>query len=234
MSSNNLIELNDISKKYTLKGYFHNSIREDISNIFKKPQIDSLGKNEFWALKNINLNIKKGESVGLYGPNGSGKTTILKIIASVTYPTIGEVNIRGKVAPLISVGAGFHPDLTGKENIFMNGSIIGMRISEIKDNFDSIIEFAELERFMDMPIKRYSSGMRVRLGFSIAIHSKAEILLIDEILAVGDQSFRNKCSDKLKELVRSDKTIVMVSHDINRMKEITDRIICIEKGQFVS
>jgi len=234
MSSNNLIELNDISKKYTLKGYFHNSIREDISNIFKKPQIDSLGKNEFWALKNINLNIKKGESVGLYGPNGSGKTTILKIIASVTYPTIGEVNIRGKVAPLISVGAGFHPDLTGKENIFMNGSIIGMRISEIKDNFDSIIEFAELERFVDMPIKRYSNGMRVRLGFSIAIHSKAEILLIDEILAVGDQSFRNKCSDKLKELVRSDKTIVMVSHDINRLKEIADRIIYIERGQFVS
>jgi len=234
MSSNTLIELNDVSKKYILKGYFHNSIREDISNIFNKPQIDSLGKNEFWALKNINLKVKKGGCVGLYGPNGSGKTTILKIIASVTYPTIGEVNIRGRVAPLISVGAGFHKDLTGKENIFMNGSIIGMRISEIKDNFDSILEFAELEKFVDMPIKRYSSGMRVRLGFSIAIHSKAEILLIDEILAVGDQSFRNKCSDKLKELVRSDITIVMVSHDINRMKEITDRIIYIEKGQFVS
>jgi len=234
MSSNNLIELNDVSKKYILKGYFHNSLREDISDIFNKPQIDSLGKNEFWALKNINLKVKKGGCVGLYGPNGSGKTTILKIIASVTYPTIGEVNIRGRVAPLISVGAGFHKDLTGKENIFMNGSIIGMRISEIKDNLDSILEFAELEKFVDMPIKRYSSGMRVRLGFSIAIHSKAEILLIDEILAVGDQSFRNKCSDKLKELVRSDITIVMVSHDINRMKEITDRIIYIEKGQFVS
>jgi len=234
MSSNNLIELNNVSKKYTLKGYFHNSIREDISNIFNKPQIDYLGKNEFWALKNINLNVKESECIGFYGPNGSGKTTILKIIASVTYPTIGEVNIRGRVAPLISVGAGFHKDLTGKENIFMNGSIIGMRISEIKDNFDSIIEFAELERFVDMPIKRYSGGMIVRLGFSIAIHSKAEILLIDEILAVGDQSFRNKCSDKLKELVRSDKTIVMVSHDIKRMKEIADRIIYIEKGQFVS
>jgi len=234
MSSDILIELNDISKKYTLKGYFHNSIREDISNIFKKPQIDSLGTNEFWALKNINLNVKEGECVGLYGPNGSGKTTILKIIASVTYPTKGEVNVKGRVAPLIAVGAGFHKDLTGRENIFMNGAIIGMRISEIKDNFDSIIEFAELQKFVDMPIKRYSSGMRVRLGFSIAIHSKAEILLIDEILAVGDKSFRNKCSDKLRELVRSDKTIVMVSHDIDRMKEITDKIIYIEKGQLVS
>ncbi len=195
---------------------------------------DELKKNEFWALQDINIAIDKGECIGIYGPNGSGKTTILKLIASVTYPSQGEINVNGRVAPLIAVGAGFHKDLTGRENIFMNGAIIGMRISEIKDNFDSIIEFAELQKFVDMPIKRYSSGMRVRLGFSIAIHSKAEILLIDEILAVGDQSFRNKCSDKLKELVRSDKTIVMVSHDINRMKEITDKIIYIEKGQLVS
>ncbi len=234
MSSETIIELKNIWKKYTFKGYFHNSIREDIANIFNKKHVDELKKNEFWALQDINIAIDKGECIGIYGPNGSGKTTILKLIASVTYPSQGEINVNGRVAPLIAVGAGFHKDLTGRENIFMNGAIIGMRISEIKDNFDSIIEFAELQKFVDMPIKRYSSGMRVRLGFSIAIHSKAEILLIDEILAVGDQSFRNKCSDKLKELVRSDKTIVMVSHDINRMKEITDRIIYIEKGQFVS
>ena len=234
MSSETIIELKNIWKKYTFKGYFHNSIREDIANIFNKKHVDELKKNEFWALQDINIAIDKGECIGIYGPNGSGKTTILKLIASVTYPSQGEINVNGRVAPLIAVGAGFHKDLTGRENIFMNGAIIGMRISEIKDNFDSIIEFAELQKFVDMPIKRYSSGMRVRLGFSIAIHSKAEILLIDEILAVGDQSFRNKCSDKLKELVRSDKTIVMVSHDINRMKEITDKIIYIEKGQLVS
>ena len=234
MSSEPIIQLQNIWKKYILKGYFHNSLREDITNIINKKDKNVLKKNEFWALQNIDVIINRGDCIGIYGPNGSGKTTILKLIASVTYPTQGEINVTGRVAPLIAVGAGFHKDLTGRENIFMNGAIIGMRISEIKDNFDSIIEFAELQKFVDMPIKRYSSGMRVRLGFSIAIHSKAEILLIDEILAVGDKSFRNKCSDKLKELVRSDKTIIMVSHDINRMKEITDKIIYIEKGQFVS
>jgi len=234
MSSEPIIQLQNIWKKYILKGYFHNSLREDITNIFNKKDKNVLKKNEFWALQNIDVIINRGDCIGIYGPNGSGKTTILKLIASVTYPTQGEINVTGRVAPLIAVGAGFHKDLTGRENIFMNGAIIGMRISEIKDNFDNILEFAELQKFVDMPIKRYSSGMRVRLGFSIAIHSKAEILLIDEILAVGDTSFRNKCSEKLKDLVRSDKTIIMVSHDINRMKEIADRIIYIEKGQLVS
>jgi len=234
MSSEPLIELNNIWKKYTLTGYFHNSIREDISNLFRKKQDDLLKQNEFWALQNINIIVKRGECIGIYGSNGSGKTTILKLIASVTYPTQGELTVRGRVAPLIAVGAGFHKDLTGRENIFMNGAIIGMTISEIKKNFNSIVEFAELEKFIDMPIKRYSSGMRVRLGFSIAIHSKAEILLVDEILAVGDQSFRNKCNDKLKELIKSDKTILVVSHDLQRMKEIADRIIYLEKGQLVS
>ncbi len=230
MSSEPIIKLSNIWKKYTLKGYFHNSLREDITSVFSQKKDDFLRNNEFWALENINLSIKKGDCIGIYGSNGSGKTTILKLIASVTYPTQGNIMVNGRVAPLIAVGAGFHKDLTGRENILMNGAIIGMTISEIKENFDSIIEFAELQKFVDMPIKRYSSGMRVRLGFSIAIHSKAEILLIDEILAVGDKSFRNKCSEKLIELVQGDKTIVMVSHDIERMKEITDRIVYIEKG----
>lgn len=234
MSSEPIIELNNIWKKYTLKGYFHNSIREDISNLFRKKQDDLLKQNEFWALQDVNIIVRRGECIGIYGSNGSGKTTILKLIASVTYPTQGELTVGGRVAPLIAVGAGFHKDLTGRENIYMNGAIIGMTISEIKQNFNSIVEFSELEKFIDMPIKRYSSGMRVRLGFSIAIHSKAEILLVDEILAVGDQSFKNKCNDKLKELIKSDKTILMVSHDLQRMKEITDRIVYIEKGQLVS
>lgn len=234
MSSEQIIELNNVWKKYTLKGYFHNSLREDIANIFDKAEKDYLKQNEFWALKNINITINKGNCIGLYGPNGSGKTTMLKLISNVTYPTRGEVIVRGKVAPLIAVGAGFHKDLTGRENIFMNGTIIGMTISEIKENFEHIVEFAELKKFMDMPIKRYSSGMRVRLGFSIAIHSKAEILLIDEILAVGDQSFKNKCSNKLIELVNSDKTIIIVSHDLNRLQEITDDILYIDKGQIKS
>ncbi len=233
MSSEPIIKLSNIWKKYTLKGYFHNSLREDITSVFSQKKDDFLRNNEFWALENINLSINKGDCIGIYGSNGSGKTTILKLIASVTYPTQGNIMVNGRVAPLIAVGAGFHKDLTGRENILMNGAIIGMTISEIKENFDSIIEFAELQKFVDMPIKRYSSGMRVRLGFSIAIHSKAEILLIDEILAVGDKSFRNKCSEKLKELVQGDKTIVMVSHDIERMKEITDRIIYIEKGKLL-
>jgi len=234
MSSEPIIEFQNVWKKYILKGYFHNSIREDIRNVFQKRDKDLLEENEFWALKDINLRINKAESIGIYGPNGSGKTTILKLIASVTYQTRGELNVRGRVAPLIAIGAGFHKDLTGKENIYMNGSIIGMTLSEIKSNFDKIVDFAEIGDFIDMPIRRYSTGMVIRLGFSIAVHSKAEILLIDEVLSVADKNFTDKCNYKLNELSSSEKTIIMVSHNLNKMQELTNNIIYVEKGNIVS
>lgn len=206
-----------------------------MTNLFAREPRDKLDVGEFWALQDVNIAVKKGECVGLYGPNGSGKTTILKLIASVTYPNKGEVFVDGSVAPLISVGAGFHPDLTGKENIYTNGTIIGMTIKEIGKKIDSIIEFSEIEsKFIDMPVKKYSTGMNARLGFSIAIHSSAEIILVDEILAVGDESFQEKCIKKIESLTRDNKTILIVSHNKKKMEELTDRILFIRNGHIIS
>lgn len=227
-----MIELNNVWKKYSTRDVFHRSIREDIMNTLAKKERESLHIGEFWALKNFNLTVKSGECVGLYGPNGSGKSTILKLIASVTFPTKGEVIVKGKIAPLIAVGAGFHHDLTGRENIYMNGTIIGMRISEIQSKIKSIIDFSEIdEKFLDMPIRKYSSGMHVRLGFSIAIHSTAEILLMDEILAVGDEYFQTKCIEKVRELNKNGMTIIIVSHDRKKIDELSDRIIFLDRGE---
>ena len=233
--NDNVICLKNVWKKYSKELIFHRCLREDLMNFFKfkKTNNKTLKKNEFWALKNINLQIKRGETLGLYGPNGAGKSTILKLIANITYPTIGEVSVKGKTAPLIEVGAGFHPDLSGRENIFVNGTILGMKIEEIRKKMDSIIEFAEIEKFIDMPIKKYSSGMYLRLGFSIAIHSSADIFLIDEILAVGDKNFREKCLRKIKELKEDGKTIIFVSHNYPLMQKIADRIVFIEKGEII-
>jgi lipopolysaccharide transport system ATP-binding protein len=233
MKENNLIiEFHDVWKKYSLREAFHRSLREDMVNLFKRNNRD-LRKDEFWALKGINLSIRKGECIGLYGPNGAGKSTLMKLIASVTYPTKGEIIVRGKVAPLIEVGAGFHMDLTGRENIFINGAILGMRIKEIQEKLPDIIDFSELKEFIDMPVKKYSSGMYLRLGFSIAVHSSADILLIDEILAVGDENFQSKCIEKIKELNRMGKTIIIVSHNLKLMESLTKKIIYIKSGTLI-
>jgi len=235
MSYENIIELSNVWKKYSMSDIFHRSLREDIMNIFSRQSDKKLKQDEFWALKNINISLKRGECIGLYGPNGAGKSTILKLIAHVTYPTLGTIKVNGSIAPLIEIGAGFHPDLTGRENIYMNGAIIGMSIKQIKEKMGDIIRFSEIENFIDMPVKKYSSGMYLRLGFSIAIHSTAEIYLIDEILSVGDEAFQNKCLNKIYELKeKKDKTLIIVSHDRKLLKQITERIIFIEKGDIVN
>lgn len=223
-----MIIFDNVWKKYHKHNIFHRSIREDIVNLFRK-QV-RLKDNEFWALRNISFEIKKGECVGLYGPNGAGKSTILKIIAKVTYPSRGKVIVNGSIAPLIEIGAGFHMDLTGKENIYVNGTILGMRIIEIRQRLPEIIEFSGLEEFMDMPVKKYSSGMYLRLGFSVAIHSDADIFLIDEILAVGDEPFQNKCLNKIRELKRQEKTIIFVTHNKELMEKVTDRVLFLRNG----
>ena len=225
-----MIIFKDVWKKYYRHHIFHRSLREDIINFLRKKK-NELKENEFWALKGVSFEIQRGECVGLYGPNGAGKSTILKIIAQVTYPTKGKVIVEGQTAPLIEIGAGFHMDLTGKENIYVNGTILGMHINEIKQKMSKIIEFSELEDFIDMPVKKYSSGMYLRLGFSVAIHSDADIFLIDEILAVGDEAFQKKCLDKIANLKEYGKTIIFVTHNRELMKKIADRILFVEKGR---
>ena len=191
----------------------------------------SKSQEVFWALDGINLEIKKGESVALIGTNGSGKSTLLKLMTKIIYPTKGKIITNGKLTSLLELGAGFHDDFTGRENIYFNASIFGLTKKEIDNRIDQIIEFSELENFIDNPVRTYSSGMYMRLAFSVAINVDAEILLIDEILAVGDQRFQEKCLNKLHELKDSGKTIVIVSHSLEAVKQLCNRAIWIYEGK---
>jgi len=188
-------------------------------------------EKDFWALKNVSFEIKQGESVGFIGRNGAGKSTILKLLAGVTKANSGNVEVNGKVAALIEVGAGFHPELTGRENIFLNGSILGMSKAEIQERCDSIVAFAEIEQFMDTPVKHYSSGMYVRLGFAIAAHTNPDIYLIDEVLAVGDEAFQEKCFDVLAAHKAAGKTMILVSHGMDDVAAVCDRCVYVNHGQ---
>ncbi len=232
-SDKNAVTFQHVWKKYSRDLIVHRSIREDIANVFRgRMSTTQLGEHEFWALRDVCFEIKQGETIGLYGPNGSGKSTILKLIAGVTFPTQGTTAVCGRVAPLIEIGAGFHPDLTGRENIMMNGAILGMDIATIKKKTAAIIDFSGVEEFIDMPVKKYSRGMYVRLAFSVAIHSGGDIYLIDEILAIGDEDFQKKCMAKISELKNlPGTTFLIVSQDLSLLKKITDRIIYIQKGE---
>lgn len=235
MSSDAVITFSDVSKRYSKQSCFDHSFREQLMGVFSNRRCrEDLREGEFWALRNVDLNIKKGECVGLCGPNGSGKSTLLKLISSITYPTVGSLHIGTKIAPLIELGAGFHLDLNGIENIFMNGTILGLKVNDVKRKLDEIIEFSELGDFIQAPVKKYSSGMSLRLAFSIAIHSPAETFLFDEVLAVGDESFQAKCARKIQELKDSGRTIIIVSHDKERMMKFCNRLVHLNKGQIVS
>jgi lipopolysaccharide transport system ATP-binding protein len=189
---------------------------------------------EFWACKDVEFDVQPGEVVGIIGGNGAGKSTLLKILSRITSPTAGEVEINGRVGSLLEVGTGFHPELTGRENIFMNGSIIGMSGSEIRRRFDDIVTFAGIERFLDVPVKRYSSGMHVRLGFSVAAHLQPDVLLIDEVLAVGDVSFQQRCRSKLANVGHGGAAVVVVSHDLAMVSRLAARCILIEAGRIMA
>jgi len=231
MSSEPVIEFNHVWKKYSKQQVLNNSLRDELVSVItgKKCQ-DELSDGEFWALRNISFIVEKGECIGLCGPNGSGKSTILKLISNVTFPTKGSIKVHGRVAPLIELGAGMHPDLTGIENIYMNGTILGLSIRELKIKFDDIVEFSGLKDFIDVPVKKYSSGMYLRLAFSIAVHSTADILLFDEVLAVGDQEFRDRCAQKIAELIALEKTIIIVSHETKMLDTFANKIIKLEHG----
>ena len=225
MDKTNAIEVRNMSKQFKVEYDKANTLKTKL--IFwnrKKPEFHQV-------LNNINLNIKKGETVALIGVNGSGKSTLLKLMTKIIYPTKGTIETDGKLTSLLELGAGFHPDFTGRENIYFNASIFGLTRKEIDARIDDIIEFSELGEFIDNPIRTYSSGMYMRLAFSVAINVDAEILLIDEILAVGDQHFQEKCYRKLKELKDSDKTIVIVTHSLDVVKDLCDRAVWIYKGE---
>ena len=188
------------------------------------------GKEEFWALRDVSFEVGEGERVGIIGRNGAGKSTLLKILSRITEPTRGRATIRGRVASLLEVGTGFHPELTGKENIFLNGAILGMSRAEIRRRFDEIVAFAEVERFLDTPVKRYSSGMYVRLAFSVAAHLEPDILLVDEVLAVGDGAFQRKCLGRMGEVSRQGRTILFVSHNMQAVRHLCSRAIWLKDG----
>lgn len=227
MLSNSLISINKVSKLFRKQN--QRTLKELIPAVWgKKKAFES-----FWALKDINIEIKKGETLGIIGPNGSGKSTLLKLIAGVSQPTGGVIKINGKIAPLIELGAGFHPELSGRENVYLNGVILGMNREEIDSKFEEIVDFAQLWEFIDQPIKHYSSGMYLRLAFSVAVHTDPDILLIDEILAVGDVQFQAKCLSLIQEMVNRGVTLIIVSHDISLIEKFCKRAAYIEKGHLV-
>ena len=185
---------------------------------------------EFWALKNVSIEVKIGETLGIVGPNGSGKSTLLKILSGVTNPTKGEVSVNGKIASLLEVGTGFHPDFTGRENIYLYGTMLNMSLGEIRDKFELIVKFSGVENFLDTPVKHYSSGMYVRLAFSVAIHLDWDILLLDEVLAVGDEEFQRKSRERISSLINSKKTVIFVSHNLEMVKKLCKRVVFIKDG----
>jgi ABC-2 type transport system ATP-binding protein len=220
------IEVSNISKQFVLR--HTRSLKEAVVWLAKGRKGDLSEK--FHALKNVSVEVEAGETVALLGLNGSGKSTLLKHISGVMLPDTGTVKTRGRVAGLIEVGAGFHPDLSGRDNVFLNGAILGMTEQQVKDRFDQIVEFSEIGQFIDTEVKFYSSGMYLRLAFSVAVHTDPEVFLIDEILAVGDEPFQRKCIDKIQELAREGKTLVVVSHDLDLVSRICERGILLEHG----
>jgi len=195
---------------------------------------DTKGKSEYvWALKDINFEVKKGEVLGIIGKNGAGKSTLLKILSRITAPTTGEFKVRGRIASLLEVGTGFHPELTGRENIFLNGAILGMTKAEIKNKFDEIVAFSGVERYIDTPVKRYSSGMYVRLAFAVAAHLEPEILIIDEVLSVGDADFQKKCLGKMKDVAGEGRTVLFVSHNMTAVKSLCPNSIMLKNGEII-
>lgn len=243
--SQTIIETEGLGKSYMIghlsQGRQYIALRDVITNKAKEiwsrirnPQYHThQNVEEFWALKNISFSIKKGDRLGIIGRNGAGKTTLLKVLSRITEPTTGKAIIRGRVASLLEVGTGFHPELTGRENIFLNGAILGMSRQEIKNKFDEIVQFSEVEQFIDTPVKRFSSGMFVRLAFAVAAHLEPEILLIDEVLAVADYNFQQKCLGKMDEISSEGRTLIIISHNMASIKQLCDRCILLDKGSII-
>lgn len=238
-----IIKVQDISKRYQLGLTHAGSIRELVNGAVGKvfgrgvssgphPVAGaSNGEDHIWALRDVSFEVNPGEAIGIIGRNGAGKSTLLKVLSRITRPTHGRIELHGRVASLLEVGTGFHPELTGRENVYMNGTILGMTKKEIRREFDSIVEFAEVEKFIDTPVKRYSSGMTVRLGFAVAAHLNPEILIVDEVLAVGDVEFQKRCLGKMDDIAKSGRTVLFVSHNMASIRQLTSKAVLIEDGR---
>lgn len=232
MESKTDVSFRSVSKRYLVRQTGNAAAREVAgSKWLRRLRRSREPCQQFWAVNDVSFAVKRGESLGIIGHNGAGKSTILKMLAGITAPTKGEISIRGRLSALLEVGSGFHPELTGRENVYLSGSLLGMRRQEIHRKMDSIIEFAGVQLFMDTPVKRYSSGMYVRLGFSIAAHLEPDVLLLDEVLAVGDQAFRDKCKERIDRLHANGTTIVFISHDLAAVQSLCQRVLLMERGR---
>ena len=240
--SDTVIRVENLGKKYIIghqQQERYTALRDVITNKVKsigsllnpKAKSENPAFEEFWALKDVSFDIKQGDRVGIIGRNGAGKSTLLKILSRITEPTTGSIKIKGRVASLLEVGTGFHPELTGRENIFLNGAILGMGKEEIKRKFDEIVAFAEVEKFLDTPVKRYSSGMYVRLAFAVAAHLEPEILIVDEVLAVGDAAFQKKCLGKMEDVGKEGRTVIFVSHNMTAVTRLCTRALWLDTGK---
>lgn len=248
MGSDAIIEVENLSKQYRLGQVSTGTISHDLNRLWcrlrgkedpylkvtqSNDRTSTGGEDYVWALNDINFEVKRGEVLGIIGRNGAGKSTLLKILSRVTAPTTGEIRVDGRIASLLEVGTGFHPELTGRENIFLNGSILGMTKAEIKSKLDEIVEFSGCARYLDTPVKRYSSGMMVRLGFAIAAHLEPEILIVDEVLAVGDAEFQKKCLGKMEDVASHGRTVLFVSHNMGMINQLCTRAVVIDEGKLV-
>jgi lipopolysaccharide transport system ATP-binding protein len=227
-----VIRAENLSKLYYLGSARHNSLRDAVMNFVKRPRLSG-EKNELWALRDVSFSLEEGETLGIIGNNGAGKSTLLKIFSRITKPTSGTAELHGRVGSLLEVGTGFHSELSGRENIFLNGAILGMRRGEIEKQFDEIVAFSEIEKFLDTPVKHYSSGMYMRLAFAVAAHLETEVLIVDEVLAVGDMAFQKKCLNKMRDVSQSGRTVLFVSHDMKAVARLCDRAVWLKDGGLV-
>ena len=227
------VAIQGVSKRFILQHERHRAFQDMVVNLFR-PNGRKSSQEEFWALKNVTLHIGRGEMVGIVGQNGSGKSTLLKLMAGIIQPTEGKIDVRGRISALLELGAGFHPELTGRDNVYLNGSLLGFSRREIDRKFDDIVQFAEIEQFIDTPIKHYSSGMYMRLAFAVAINVDPDVLIADEVLAVGDAGFVRKCLQKVREFQERGTTIVLVTHDLATVVEMCGRAIWLSHGQIVA
>src|SRR5437660_2645129 len=231
-----IIKVESLSKRYRIGTLGHTSLRDAVASAVRSPLRSLRGKNgsdenTIWALKDVSFEVEPGEVVGIIGRNGAGKSTLLKILSRITKPTEGQVALKGRVGSLLEVGTGFHSELTGRENVFLNGAVLGMTRREIENKFDEIVAFAETEQFLDTPVKHYSSGMTVRLAFAVAAHLEPEILMIDEVLAVGDIAFQKKCLGKMNEVSRGGRTVLFVSHNMAAVENLCRTGVVLNRGE---